>query len=116
MIQRKGHDLSYDYGRLDLDELIHVAHIAVGAMRHEVERDLGELQNAYVYHRDDEPERITKRAADDLAEHAKSLHAAAETLYYLVNCRARRRVDVTLDGYLLNGDESLNELLGLDKK
>ena len=95
MINTK-HDLSADIAKLNLNELIKVAQIAVGRSRWDCEQALSKLQANQLYSNPNKCDRTYQiaSAAKDLAEASRDLAEATNTLHYLLNAEDREKIAV----------------------
>ncbi len=88
------HDLCANTAKLNLNELIETAKIAVSRSRWDCEKSLREVQEKQMEQNPDKWRRSyhVASAACELAESAKALATATNTLHYLLNAEDREIV------------------------
>lgn len=92
------HDLCAGTAKLNLNELIKTAQIAVGHARHACECALSDVQLHHCYPEKDKWSQSYKvaNAADSLVRAANDLAQATNTLHYLVNAQDRGEIIVDI--------------------
>lgn len=88
------HDLCANTAKLNLNELIEVSRIATARCRWDCEKSLRDVQEMQLTHNPDKWRHSyhVASAACDLAESAKALATATNTLHYLLNAEDREIV------------------------
>jgi len=96
---KTSHDLCANTAKLNLNELIETAKIAVAYSRHNCERKLQEIQEAQNVVADKWPDKwrasyAIANAAHDLVMAATDLSKATNSLHYLLNAQDREEIKV----------------------
>jgi hypothetical protein len=93
---KTSHDLCANTAKLNLNELIKTAEIAVARSRWDCEQALQQVQIQQVYSNKDKWQQTyaVANAAHDLSRAANDLAQAANTLHYLLHAQDREKITV----------------------